>query len=445
MADPSRVWRPAALAAVVGLLAGCGGQPRSVQVTAVAQGYEHALLTDNGRAACSLMSAQVRRLFGSSLTACAQAVDLVAPSGRDTPVVTAVRIHGARATATLRNKAGISTLPLSREGGQWRVDGRLHYISRNWLQADYRLRNAGGLSASAVASIVDERVRRLIGPLDSTQAIGADEVRIAVAEPVRLADLGLVTRREEKRLAFYDWEATVLTPAGTPVANGLRKHDGSAMLISQGSGSEPPGTTGGLPLRAALKLAAAQRPIAGAGPSQRQIRGVPRGWTVLAGEEPSAQYFVLRDREALSRSDITDAYLTIDGNGQSAIGIRFTPHGARAFQTLTREVARRGAMLSTPQLAVNQHTALALDGKLLSVVFVNYHVYRLGIPADEATDIEGGFSPATADLLAKEISAPPLPADLQLIRTTRFSRRVPPGADLPAGGTTGPRQPAGPA
>jgi preprotein translocase subunit SecD len=161
--------------------------------------------------------------------------------------------------------------------------------------------------------------------------------------------------------------------------------------------------------------------------------------------EPSAQYFVLRDREALSRSDITDAYLTIDGNGQSAIGIRFTPHGARAFQTLSKEVARRGAMLSTPQLAVNQHTALALDGKLLSVVFVNYHVYRLGIPADEATDIEGGFSPATADLLAKEISAPPLPADLQLIRTTTFSRRVPPGADLPAGGTTGPRQPAGPA
>ena len=102
-------------------------------------------------------------------------------------------------------------------------------------------------------------------------------------------------------------------------------------------------------------------------------------------------------------------------------------------------------MLSTPQLALNQHTALALDGKLLSVVFVNYHVYRAGIPADGATDIGGGFSPASADLLAKEISAPPLPVDLQLIRTTRFSRRVPAGADLPAGGTTGPRPPAGPA
>jgi hypothetical protein len=445
MADPFRVWRAAALSAAVGVLAGCGGQSPSKQVAAVAQGYEHAILTDNGRAACSLMSAQVRRVFGASLTACAQAVDLVAPSGHDTPIVTAVRIHGARATVTIRNRAGVSTLPLSRERGDWRVSGELHYLSRNWLQADYRLRNAGGLSASAVASILDERVRKLIGPLVSTQATGPDEVSIAVAEPVGLADLGTVTRREEKRLAFYDWEADALTPAGIPVAKGLGKQDSSAMLISQGSVSEPPGATGGLPLRTAMKLATAQRPIAGAGPSQQQVRGVPRGWTVLAGVKPSAQYFVLRDREALSRSDITDAYLTVDGKGRPAIGIRFTPHGARAFQTLTAEVARRGAMLSTPQLALNQHTAVALDGKLLTVVFVDYHVYRLGIPADEATDIEGGFSPGTADLLAKQISAPPLPADLQLIRTTTFSRRVPAGADLPAGGTTGPRQPAGPA
>jgi preprotein translocase subunit SecD len=200
-----------------------------------------------------------------------------------------------------------------------------------------------------------------------------------------------------------------------------------------------------LPLRAAMKIAAAQRAIAGVGPLQRRARGVPRGWTVLAGDGPSARYFVLRDREALSRSDITDSYRTVDGSGRPAIGIRFTPRGARALQRLTAEVARRGAMLSTPQLAVNQHFAVALDGKLLSVVFVNYHVYRLGIPADEATDIGGGFSPTTADLLAKEIGAPPLPADLQLIRATTFSRRLPPGSDLPAGGTTGPRQPAGPA
>jgi hypothetical protein len=414
----------------------------------VARGYERALLTGDARAACSLMSARVHREFGASATSCAQAVALLVPSRRDAssryPIVTAVRVDGARAIATLRSSAGVSTLPLSREDGHWRVAGRLHYVSRNWLQADYRVRNAGGLDASAVAIILAERARRLADPLATAWAIGPDTVRLQVAEPVRLADLAPVTRREAGRLAFYDWEANVLTPAGTPVAEGLRNGDDTAMLISQGSGSEPPGTTGGLPLRAAMKLAAAQRPVAAVGRSQRQVRGVPRGWTVLAGEDPSAQYFVLRDRVALSRSDVTDSYLTVDGSGRPAIGIRFTPHGARALQRLTAEVSRRGAMLSAPQLAVNQHFAVALDGKLLSVVFVDHGVYRLGIPADEAIDIAGGFSPTTADLLAKEIGASPLPADLQLMRARTFSRRLPPGSDLPAGVTTARRPPAGP-
>lgn len=230
MADrsrPSRMWRPAALAAAIGVLAGCGGQSGGNQVTAVAQGYERALLTDNGRAACSLMSARLRREFGASATACAQAVALLASSRRDAssryPIVAAVRVDGARATATLRSRAGVSTLPLSREGGHWRLAGRLHYVSRNWLHADFRLRNAGSLSASAVAIILSERARRLVDPFATAWATGPDEVRVQVAEPVRLADLAPVTRREEGRLAFYDWEANALTPAGTPVDKALAR------------------------------------------------------------------------------------------------------------------------------------------------------------------------------------------------------------------------------
>jgi hypothetical protein len=332
----------------------------------------------------------------------------------------------------------------------------VHYISRNWLQADYRIRNTGGLSASAVATILDSRAKTILGALVQTQAIGGDEVRVAVAEPARLADLAPVTRRDEGRLSFYDWEADALTPAGMPVSEGLRKRDGAALLISQGSGTEPPGSTGGLPLGAAVKLAAAQRPVAGASPSQRKLQGVPRGWTVVAGQPPSraaviagadpgARYFVLRDRAALSRSDITDAYLTFDARGRPAIGIRFSPHGARAFQGLSAGVARRGYTLSTPQLSVNQHLAAVVDGQLISVIYVNHHVYPHGIPSLEATDIAGGFTPLTAYHLANQIAAEPLPADLQLIRATTFSRRAIPGADLPAGGTTGPHQPAGPA
>lgn len=271
-----------------------------------------------------------------------------------------------------------------------------------------------------------------------------------MAEPARLADLAPVTRRDHGRLSVYDWEADAITPAGKPVSEELEQHDDAAMLISQGSGDELPGTAGGLPRRAAVRLAAAQRP-------RGELRGgVPRGWIVVAGEppsraavdagaDPSAGYFVLRDHAALSRSDITDAYLTFDARGRPAIGIEFTPEGAQAFQRLSAEVARRGARLSTPGLTVNQHFAAVLDGKILSVIYLDYHVYPHGIPSQAATEIAGGFTPVAAYRMANQIAAEPLPADLQLIRFTTVSRRLPTGSDLPAGGTTGPRQPAGPA
>jgi hypothetical protein len=453
-----RLWRLAAVAATTGVVAGCGGQAGRDQVAAVAQAYNRAFVAANGRTACALMTSSLRREFGGSVSrdgqpSCAEFVSFAAAARRANYaphlVITAVHISGTRATVRFRGKAGVGTLPFAREAGHWRVAGRVHYISRNWLQADYRISHAGGLSASTVASTLDSRAKTIIGAPAHAQAIGSDEVRLEVAEPALLTDLAPVTRREEGRLAFYDWEADVLTPGGKPVSEALRNRDPAAALISQGSGTAPPGATGGLPLRAAVKLAAAQR-------WQRAPRGIRRGWivvaglppsraAVVAGADPAAPYFVLRDRAVLSRADITDAYETFDGSGRPAIGIRFTPDGARAFQRLTATVARRGATLSTPRLVVNQHLAAVLDGKLLSVIYVNYHVYSLGIPADEATDIAGGFTPLTAYHLANEIAAEPLPADLQLIRAATLSRRVIPGSDLPAGGTTGPRQPAGPA
>jgi hypothetical protein len=458
-----QLWRLASVAVTLGVLAGCGGQSGRDQVAAVAQAYNRAFVAANGRTVCALMTSSLRHEFGGSggrgeQTSCAELISFAAavrkPDYAPHLIITAVHISGSRASVTFRGKAGVGTLPFSRAAGRWRVAGPVHYSSRNWLQADYRVSHAGDLSASEVASIVDSRADTIIGAPVQALAIGPDEVRLAVTEPARLADLAPVTRRDEGRLSFYDWEANALTPAGTPVGDGLGKRDDAAMLISQGSGAEAPGATGGLTLKNALKLAAAQHPAAGVTLSQPTVHGVPRGWTVVAGQPPSradvvagadpdARYFVLRDHPALTRTAITDAYSTFDAGGRPAIGIRFTPEGARAFQSLSADVARRGAMLSTPGRALNQHLAAVLDGKLLSVIFVNYHVYGLGIPANEATDISGGFTPVAAYRFANEISAEPLPADLQLIRATTVSRRVPPGSDLPAGGTTGSRQTAG--
>ena len=435
----------AATVATLGVLTGCGGQSAGDQVAAVARAYNRALVTADGHMVCALLTSSLRHeLTGSGgsgqPTSCAEFISFAAAARHQDyaphQIVTAVHITGSRASVTLRGRAGVSTLPLKREAGRWRVAGPVHYLSRNWLVVDYRLRHPGGLSASAVASILDRRARTIIGALVQTQAIGPDEVRIAVAEPTRLADLASVTRRDGGRLAFYDWEANALTPSGTPVSRELRTPDAAAMLISQGSTTERPGAIGGLPLRAAVKLAAAQRPVAGVRPSQPEVPGVPRGWMVVAGEDPGARYFVLRDRPALSRSDITDAFETFDARGRPAIGIRFTPDGGRSFQRLSAEIARRGAALSTPRLALYQHFAAVLDGKLVSVIFVDHHVYPHGIPTPDATDISGDFGSLSGYQLAKRIAAPPLLADLQLIRATTVTRRSVPGSDRPAGATT---------
>ena len=62
------------------------------------------------------------------------------------------------------------------------------------------------------------------------------------------------------RLEFYDWEANAITSTGKPVAGQLITQDTSALAISQGSTSIPPGSPGegSLPLYQAVKLAAKQ-------------------------------------------------------------------------------------------------------------------------------------------------------------------------------------------
>ncbi len=219
----------------------------------MARAYDRAFVAHDGRALCTLMTASLRYELTTAggtgpHTTCAETVAFADGAIRDVaalhPVVTAVRISGAHASATVRANSGIGVLPLAREAGRWRVAGPVRYLSRLWLQADYRIRGAGGMSAASIAGIVAERARALIGTFAQARAIGHDEVRLSVAGPVRLADLSLATRRDGGRLALYDWEADALTPAGKPVSHGLRQNDGSAQLISQGSETRRPAPPG---------------------------------------------------------------------------------------------------------------------------------------------------------------------------------------------------------
>ena len=64
------------------------------------------------------------------------------------------------------------------------------------------------------------------------------------------------------RLEFYDWEANALTPNGKTVASQLQTQDASAVTISRGSGSVPPGDpdAGNQSLYDAVTLASKQPP-----------------------------------------------------------------------------------------------------------------------------------------------------------------------------------------
>ena len=422
----------AALVTLVALV-GCGAQSTAgssarEQVTAVARAYDHAFVTRDGKRLCALMTPSVRRRLitptGPRMphsSSCAEILSFAAGTVRASsdvqPVVSSVRVSGSRATATIRTSAGVGLLPLARVGGIWRVDNVVRYVSRVWLKTDYRIRRAGGASAAAVAAVLAERAQEIIGTPSRGRAVGAEEVSLSVAEPVRPADLALVASSGGGRVAFYDWEADALTPAGRPVADGLRDHNPTAVLISQGSGSDPPGTgAGSITRREAVGLASRQGPRGAA---------VVRAWAPIAGAGAGApQYYVLRDRPALGGADIQFAYASTDAFGSPDIVLDFTPRGTRLFQAVTSELAHRGAAVSHgAPLPLNQHIAAVLDGRLLSVLYIDFHAHPNGISADHGAELTGGFSPTSAQQLAAEIAAPPLRADLARIDSKTFTKR----------------------
>src|SRR5581483_6607659 len=79
------------------------------------------------------------------------------------------------------------------------------------------------------------------------------------------------------QLAFYDWEANVLTPNGKLVKDQLLSQDPNAITTSQGSSTSGPGDpgSGSMPLYQALQLASKQK-----------------GWSSTTNSRPGPQYWM---------------------------------------------------------------------------------------------------------------------------------------------------------
>jgi preprotein translocase subunit SecD len=189
-------------------------------------------------------------------------------------------------------------------------------------------------------------------------------------------------------LAFYDWEANVIGPRGRPEP-------------------DDPAVTGGSAAGAAAY-----------GLSRTQAkRRLEDGMTLVRAEEADDAFYVLRDRPALTGADITNPEQSFDnspgGSGQPIVTFDFTDRGREAFEALTRELAERGARMRVPggdPLEAAQHFAIVLDGRLVSVPYVDFERNPNGIDAANGSQIEGGLTIESARELVARLKGGPPPA-----------------------------------
>jgi SecD/SecF fusion protein len=157
--------------------------------------------------------------------------------------------------------------------------------------------------------------------------------------------------------------------------------------------------------------------------ARAQVLAVPAGVAVLeavvtgGGRSPAlstlaARFFVLRDHAALTGADITNPQAGVTETGQPDLEFGFTANGARAFQRTTALLAHRGESVSGPGLALDQHFAVALDGRLLEVPSIDYRQYPEGVAAGGGAQLTGMLTPQSAKLLAALLRFGPLPVRL---------------------------------
>jgi SecD/SecF fusion protein len=316
--------------------------------------------------------------------------------------------------------------------------------------------------------IIRQRVDQLGVGEPEIQRSGRDQISVGLpdVQDIRRAQQQVGTPAQ---LYFYDWERNVLTPDGRPAAPQLPAQDPDAQRISQASGDPSQGT----PIYDAVLLASRQRAAPDdrngsrlgsafylfdrehrllAGPERSRddllsaidrtslpadsiVLDVPQGYVVLQAvgsdenarvdaRDPSARFYVLRDRVALSGKDIRDPAQGFNEIQEPDVEFRFTNAGKEAFHDVTREISQRGVELQLPgvdPLAVRQHFAVALDGKLISVASIDPQQLPDGIDGENGAVIEGGFTIQSAQDLANLLQLGALPIGLKLISQSQVS------------------------
>jgi SecD/SecF fusion protein len=164
--------------------------------------------------------------------------------------------------------------------------------------------------------------------------------------------------------------------------------------------------------------------------AQGLVLVVPQGTIVIQAANPSpsqqttfssaaAQFYVLKDRVALTGEGITHPTQSTDQSGAPDVSFRFTPKSAAQFHEMSARIARRGAHVRPSSQTENQHFAVVLGGvqdHLLTVPSIDFRQYPDGINASGGADIVGGMTATSAKDLATQLRYGALPLNLRALR-----------------------------
>lgn len=169
------------------------------------------------------------------------------------------------------------------------------------------------------------------------------------------------------------------------------------------------------------------------------VLGVPVGTTIVY-ERPTGRlgevlgsaapgWYALRDRPALTGSDIVEPQQERDEFGQLNVTFGFTPEGRAAFHRVTRMIARRGQARATGPVSSEEaqelsgHFAVIFDGEIKTRPIIDFSQNPDGIDGRTGAQISGGFtSVREARDLATLMRIGGLPINLALIRVDAVDR-----------------------
>jgi SecD/SecF fusion protein len=288
--------------------------------------------------------------------------------------------------------------------------------------------------------------------------IGTDSIRIG------LPDVSNAARASQEvgqtaQLYFYDWEPNVIpNPAKTNVPRSESSFDRYYDAVKLASQQKPEcfqnkcTTTGP---RYYLFNSQTHAYIAGPAdtqqdlfselPGQNQppnsvILTVPQGTLVVEQEgtngnsapdnpnDPNANWFVIKDRPALSGTDITNPKPSFDQFNNPDVTFSFTDKGRQEFSDVTRTIAQRGLQNAPPGVAGNAqladqysgHFAVVLDQQIKSRPIINFVDNPDGIDGRTGAEINGLGLQESQDL-AQILQIGALPITLTPISSSTVS------------------------